>query len=790
MCDCLRQLLIKGAALCRLALRRPALRLAAHAALYVAAAAGVCAAQGGASDTTGWKPNVKPVMTVARAQGPIEIDGKLDDPGWKDAAVAGNFSETYPGDKTRPPCGIEALMTYDDTYVYFAYRITDNPAEVRASLCDRDNIWSDDYSGIIFDTFGDFGVRYFIAANPLGIQGDTRMSASAGEDVGFDLVYYSAGRITADGYVVEMAVPFKSLRFPDREEQEWTATFWITRPRASRNTYSWAALDRANQCEPCQMGRIRGIRGVQAGSAIELLPALVASQAAHRETASSGNGPWSSELVNGPVKGALSLGARYALSSGSSLEAAINPDFSQVESDAGQIDVNTTFALYYSERRPFFMEGSDLLSSPITAVYTRSINDPSVAAKVTARFGRMNLMYLGAVDEVSPMILPFEERSAIIPDAGRSAVNIVRARQTFWDDSYVGLLVTDRRFRGGASGTVAGADLYLRFLGDYRFNAQWLWSYTAESTDSALSEAAGLNGDRFDGGAHTARFDGESFSGQSLFAEINRTGEHYYAELTVMQTGPSFRTATGFVTQAARRQVDFEQSYTFYTTTALLDRIVPYMMAARVWNYDGRIKDEWLMGQLDVQFKAMTDVTFGGLLSEELFRGVYIDGIRRGWVNVSSSFSDPFKAGVYVMRGRSIARFLPVPVLGWGGEVSAYANIKPIQQLRIDPELSFAELYHPDTDAKLFSGYIFRTRVTYQFTRELFVRLVMQYDDFDRRLTVEPLLTYRLNPFTVFYVGSAHGLGDEWFHDNHDLPIRFAGTSRQFFLKLQYLIQI
>jgi len=229
------------------------------------------------ADADGWSPQDHPTLEIRRAPGAIEIDGVLDDAGWVDAARATGFAENYPDIRARPPVESEVLVTYDDRNLYLGFIAYDDPATLRTRISDRDQIWSDDYFGILLDTYGDASWAYYLFANPSGVQGDSRFAESAGEDDGFDIIYETESTITDDGYVVEMAVPFESLRFPDRPEQVWRATFWRTRPRDSRDQYTWAATTRGEQCFPCQWGTLTGIRGVRSGGALELFPAVTAS---------------------------------------------------------------------------------------------------------------------------------------------------------------------------------------------------------------------------------------------------------------------------------------------------------------------------------------------------------------------------------------------------------------------------------------------------------------------------------------------------------------------------------
>jgi len=315
-----------------------------------------------------FEPNTLPELQVRRSVGAIEIDGKLDDAGWAGAARATNWSETWPGDNVEPEIGHEAWMTYDDENLYFCFIVTEDPSQVRASLRDRDEVWRDDYVGLILDTYGTGAWAYELFVNPRGVQMDLRWTPN-GEDMGFDVVWESEGRMTDTGWQVEVRIPLRSMRFPDKAVQEWRATFWHNRPRESRLRYSWAAGDRDNPCWPCTWGTIKGIENVSGGGSIAVLPSVTAFDARGLDDPGDPNSDFKHQDSN--IE--FGIGARYAISSSYAAEATINPDFSQVESDVAQIDANTTFALFFPERRPFFQEGSDLYDSYINAIYTRSM---------------------------------------------------------------------------------------------------------------------------------------------------------------------------------------------------------------------------------------------------------------------------------------------------------------------------------------------------------------------------------------------------------------------------------
>ena len=734
-----------------------------------------------------FQAQVQPSLEVRPAPGPITIDGELDDRGWQGAARATGFSETFPAERAEPPVDSEVWITYDQEHLYLAFIARDAPGTIRSSIVDRDRMWQDDYFGILLDTYGDAAWAYFLFANPLGVQGDSRFSTASGEDDGFDIVYRSEGRITDEGYQVEMQVPFKSLRFPDRPVQTWRVTFWRTRPRESRATYSWAAMSRDEPCFLCQFGTLTGFEGVEAGGGLELFPTVVASQAAGlHDPTDPGSG-----LDNESVDAEAGLGLRYAFSNGLTAEAAFNPDFSQVESDVGQIDVNETFALFFPERRPFFQEGSDLFDTFIDAVYTRQINDPDAAVKLIGRLGRTSLAYLGARDEHTPLLLPFEERS-FVGQAGHSVSNILRYRQTYGgDESYLGALLTDRRFEDGrGAGTLAGFDGVQRFLGNYRLEYQLVGSRTVEPDDPSLTE--GVNGLTFDRGAHTAAFDGETFSGWGQYTSLERSARHWNFDIDYWASSPTFRADNGFETRNDFRQLIGFTELNLYPEIDWLDRFTADVRAARIWNFDGVRKDDFIQPTLEFTLKRQTFMEFGHLWGRERFADIDFGGIRRWFLFLESNFSEPVKAGFFVEQGRRISRNSDPPQLGTGTDVEVFGTIRPFQRLTIEPSLVYANLRTVEGDDEIFDGYILRTRTTFNFSRELFLRLVLQYDDFDDRFDVEPLLTYKINPFTQFYIGSSQVFRsfEEPLDDRGDRRDDFVQTGRQFFAKLQYLFRL
>jgi hypothetical protein len=764
-----------------------------------------------ASPDDAFKPQYKPTIQAVRVNSPVTVDGNLDESVWGRAARADNFVETSPGDQVKPAVASEALVAYDESNLYIALIAHDDPTTVRASLRERDNIFRDDYFGILLDTYNDQTWGYEIFTNPYGIQGDLRTLANGNEDGSFDIVFESVGKITDSGYQVELAIPFASLRFHNKNEQVWRINFWRDRQREKRFRYSWAAQDRDEPCFICQWGYLTGIEGIQPSSNIDILPNVLAWQSGEIADVRNPN----SDFDNTDPDAEASLNVRYGVSSNASAEITFNPDFSQVESDPGQITANTTFGLWFSERRPFFQEGSDLLDTWITTVYTRSINDPKVAGKFTGQFGATSVYYLVARDENSTMLIPFSERS-IGRQADQSTVNIARVQQSIGEDSYVGAVFTHRRMHdftneNSISGTdgegmVYGLDARLRLHRNYRLEIQGTGSHTREpvAPDLIATDAT------FDGGRHTVALDGESFSGDAAYISFERSARTWNADLDYWEYSPTFRTDNGFTTRNDYRQVSFWTGLFFRPNKEWLVNWEPSIGIGRIWNHSGRVhfdlasfggsaKDEWVRPNLYFRLKNQTDVNVQYLNSRERFGGQVFEGISIGTVNIDSRFSELLSGGLRYSIGRTIYRDLDAPELAFGRDFSAYFNFKPTQRVFIQPDFDYSRLDHqdgylkanPEAERTIFEGFILRNRLTYQFSRELYLRLIVQYDEFSDRVDFEPLITYQINPFTVFYTGVTSAYH---FYDDNDYDglrnSRWELTSRRFFAKLQYLFRV
>lgn len=314
---------------------------------------------------------------VPRAASSVRVDGVLDEAAWGQALVLDLPFEIEPGDNVPPPVRTECLLAYDERNLYAAFRAFDPRVDqIRAHLSDRDAAYRDDFVGLMIDPFNDErrGFEFFV--NPLGVQMDIArndMTNDDPEDTTWDAIWDAAGRVTGDGYVVEMAIPFTALRFPRTDgAQTWGLVAFRAYPRSVRYQISSVPFDRDLSGFFRQAGKIVGFEGVTPGRNLEFDPTVTGQR-----TDVLGD---SGHLEKEDQKVEAGLSARWGVTPNLSINAALNPDFSQVEADAVQLDVNNRFALQYAEKRPFFLEGSDFFATPLQAVYTRAVVDPAWGA--------------------------------------------------------------------------------------------------------------------------------------------------------------------------------------------------------------------------------------------------------------------------------------------------------------------------------------------------------------------------------------------------------------------------
>lgn len=757
------------------------------------------------ADASGPPLLTPPDLQASRAPGAVTVDGRLGDPGWSGARSVTRFLETSPGQNLQPGVETRAWLTFDDQNLYVAFECIDDPSRLRATMCQRDLYDRDDAVGLLLDTFGDATWAYEFFVNPYGIQKDIIWTSVQGEDPGFDMVWESAGRITPDGFIVEMAIPFSGMRFPDQAEQTWRLDFNRVHPRESDRRYTWSPRDPEDQCWPCQWGTVTGITGVEPGKGYEILPSFIAYRSSSIRSVDDPD----SGLENQDLKGEPSLGFKFSPTSEVTVEGAVNPDFSQIEADADQIDVNSTILQRYPEKRPFFQEGNDLFRTMFNSFYTRMVNDPELAAKGTVRIDGTSIAALSARDEHSPYVVPAEERS-YSASPGRSTVNVLRGLHSLGNNNQLGFMVTDRRYDHGGSGTILSADANVRLGRSYSWATQYVYSFTEEPEGFNIDGSTeGEDDVTFDRGRHTLDLDGESYSGAALITELRRRARNWSFTLDYNTVSPTYRTQTGYDPWNDQHNGFMWTNYAFYPETGILERVNPSVFTSGRWNYDGTRK--WLNYQSNLDFRfrwAQTHCGISHSAGSEMWSGVEFEDLWSVGVDAGLRPSSMLSLAGFVSKGTGVAH--GALVKGDETRVALQGEIKPLDRLIIEPTFDYLRSEDSATGNLLFRQTIVRARMRLQIDPRLSVRLVLQHNDtrhpeyeqyardglfpsyhmyFGSKWEVDPLLTYRLNSFSVFYLGSTHD-----YHDfnaaNPDLPAQHELTDRTYFMKIQYLFQM
>lgn len=691
-----------------------------------------------------------PAVEVAAATGPITIDGRLDEPAWAEATAFDLPYETWPADSG--PAAVETVcrLTWNERALLIGCRADDpEPSAIRARYSDRDAAFQDDFVGVLLDPFDDRRRAFEFFVNPLGVQmdlflddlGTGQRGGTGSEDETWDAIWASAGRITATGYEVEMAIPFTSLRFPRGEgSQTWGVSFVRVRPRQHRYRLASEPRDRNLSCQVCQLSRVSGFRGLRAGHALQLDPTATALRTDRRPEFPAG------ELERGEVESELGLTVTWGVTPNLILNAAINPDFSQIEADALQLDVNERFALFYPERRPFFLEGADFFSTPYRVVSTRNVADPAWGLKLSGKQGAHAFGAFVAGDERTALLVPGSESSRAVTLSDDSDDAVLRYRRDIGRGSSVGVLVTSRS-AVDYENRVAGLDGLVR-LGDadvLRFQA--LGSRTAYPR--ALSESLNQPAGRFEDGA--------------LLLSYEHLSRRWRWSARYEDVGRDFRADMGFLPQVDRRY-----------GKGLIER--HWWARENAW---------WTHFQLGID-TATTESQDGELIERLDEIWFVLEGARELELFVQAGDRSRAFAGrrfeETFVEGRLELRLTPsiaFEVYGQVGDEIDFAHVRPGRQRRVAPSLRLdlgrhlrAELGHAyqrlEVDAgRLFEANLSELRLIYQFDVRTLLRAIVQRSQVVRDPalytdTVEPesdrlfgqlLFAFKLNPQAVFFLG-------------------------------------
>ncbi|MBT5787787.1 MAG: hypothetical protein HOI14_01820, partial [Flavobacteriaceae bacterium] len=398
----------------------------------------------------------------AAAQMP-NFNGIVDEDEWHNAQRFSINYEIEPADNESAQYATEVFVTHAETDIYMGFIAFYEMKNLRTSLRSRDNIGNDDNVAVGFDPYGDGRYMIVLGANPEGSQFDFKILPNGNQD-DYDLNYQTRASKHDNAYHVEFKIPISGLQFKDGASLEWPVVF--ARGSFANNTRIQMLnfpLDRSNPCVVCQTpDRIR-LSNIKSQKRVNLIPYAYIGKSGYNEN---------DTYINNKFNGSYGLSGLFDLSDSTTFEFALNPDFSQVEADVSQINANTTFALFFPERRPFFNEGNDILNSNQDAVYTRSINNPLVSTKLIQQGEKQRLYWLTAYDENAPYLVAGENES-YSGEGGAAWANILSFQRMFKGGGHIGLLTTNRFFHGGGSGQLAGINSQLRFAEKYTMKVEW-----------------------------------------------------------------------------------------------------------------------------------------------------------------------------------------------------------------------------------------------------------------------------------------------------------------------------
>ncbi len=748
----------------------------------------------------------------------LRIDGSLDEPAWRRAAVLTGFSQFQPADGRPAADSTEVLVWYGATAIHFGIRAFEAHGTVNATLADRDEIFADDHVQLLLSTFNDGRQAFMFAVNPFGVQADgTLNEGSSGRGGGFtgagragrepadlsaDFVFESKGRTTPGGYEVEVRIPFKSLRYQATDVQDW-GIHVMRRVQHLGHEDSWVPATQAASSFLGQAGSLTGLRDLRRGLVLDLTPSVVWREVGSRRLAGDA---WTYQPAGPEVGGT----ARWGITNNLTLNATVRPDFSQVEADVGAFTFDPRSGVRFPERRPFFLEGIENFQTPNSLVYTRAIVQPDAALKLTGKIAGTNVAVLSAVDD----------RAASFTGEDHPLFNVVRLVRDIGGQSRVGFIYTDK-IDGERSNRVAGADALIRFRRIY----------------SARLQAVGSRTDDADGaGALTAPL---------WRASLDRDGRRFTASYSVQGVDRDFRADAGFIERTGEVRAAATHRFTFYGDQgAKLESYALEVVTDGTWGYqrflDGEsVRDKKLHLNNNFALKggwrliASTLIeTFG--YDDALYRGYMVErtsiegvtdtvpftGTARipnlDWVvSINTPDFRKWSANGFYLWGRDENFF------EWASADIIVANftvrVRPTDQLRLEAQYQHQEFNRRTDGSTVGIRKIPRLKAEYQIARPLFFRIVGQYDAFHRdslrdesrtgfpllvptrtgglaRTTTitnstfraDWLLSYQPNPGTVIFAGYGSSLTE-------DDPLRFRDlrrTSDGVFVKVSYLFRM
>jgi hypothetical protein len=705
--------------------------------------------------TWGLTAKASEAIEIPSIDTPPVIDGKLDDPVWSSAVRFEAFKSFKPD---YGKAASEETVIYgcsDRENFYFAARCFQKDAtRIKATVTHRDNMFGDDWVAVCIDTFSDFQSAYGFLVNPLGIQGDGILNSSGDLDGSHDMVWYSKGSIDDQGYTVEIKIPFKSIRFPIKKEVKMG--IWLVRNivRTSENVcFPEIFPDKGAILSQAQSIVVRNMKYQRI---VELLPAFT-----HSRTRAHLDGEWTEEERQTD----FSLTGKLGLTPSLVLDATYNPDFSQVEADAGQVDVNLRYALFYQEKRPFFLEGIEEFQfagntedAPLYAiVHTRTIIDPFLGLKLSGKLGRKNsLASILAIDE--PPALNGESGT------GRATFGILRFRHAFKKDTYAGGFFTAREVSGGYN-RVAGIDGRFRLSGSAKAEYHLLGSLS-KNPDT-----------------------GDTNSGHALGLRYDYSTRQVFLDIGLQDISRDFRVDSGFLTRQGLTRLAGFGMYRFYPKSKFFQSIDTFYWSYHILDKASDLFETFNLFTFRLNLPRTSMARFDVSLANEVFAGKRFDtsGVR---FMAESQITRQFYFFILYWRGGRIFYDPDNPFPGKSNSASLTLQYQPLEKFTTSLDLTYEDFYRRTDSRKEYDYTILRSRTTFQLNKYLFFRGIAEYNFYREKLLLDVLASFTYIPGTVVHIGYGSILEKTRWDMNlaEYVPAsRFQEIHRAFFFKVSYL---